>query len=245
METKKRIRLLLAALLSLSGVLPAAATDSQASDYLPLAVGNSWTYKHKFYDIDRRYGYKSQWPTFLELHQFTITVERTEVIDSKTYYVLSHMPANWPPAPPHFIAGKKLRWQGTHLMEYTGGGEQALYRFDGANEAGYEIVSDRVANRVTVKVYAEAVPRYSFEFHADAYGDAKQGCVFRAGYGYEKCVKNIYKDNARFINRVDALRAVLGGRTVEFEDALIPTSSSSSSWGQVKQSFWAAGSNLR
>ena len=45
METKKRIRLILAALLSLSGVLPAAATDYQASDYLPLAVGNSWTYK--------------------------------------------------------------------------------------------------------------------------------------------------------------------------------------------------------
>ncbi len=46
METKKKICLLLATLLSLSGVLPAAATDYQASDYLPLAVGNSWTYEH-------------------------------------------------------------------------------------------------------------------------------------------------------------------------------------------------------
>ena len=48
----------------------------------------------------------------------------TEVIDGKTYYVLSDMPANWPPAPPHFIAGKKLRWAGTHLMERTADGEQ-------------------------------------------------------------------------------------------------------------------------
>ena len=52
METKKRTCLLLAVLLSLSGVLPAAAADYQASDYLPLAVGNSWTYEHEYYDED-------------------------------------------------------------------------------------------------------------------------------------------------------------------------------------------------
>ena len=39
----KRTCLLLAALLSLSGVQPAAAVDYQASAYLPLAVGNSWS----------------------------------------------------------------------------------------------------------------------------------------------------------------------------------------------------------
>ena len=161
MEPKKRICLLLAALLSLSGVLPAVATDYQASDYLPLAVGNSWTYKHEFYDIERRYGDKSQWSTYMaQVHdprRFTITVERTEVIDGKTYYVLSDMPANWPPAPPHFIAGKKLRWKGTHLMERTANGEEAIYRFDGANETGYEISTDEGTNQVEVKVRFEPV----------------------------------------------------------------------------------------
>ncbi len=239
-----QFRLLWAVLLSLSGVLPAAATDYQASDYLPLAVGNSWTYEHSLYDREDLYGDKRRWSTyaaqFPETPQFTIRVERTEVIDGKTYYVISDMPADWAPAPPHFIAGKKLRWEGTHLMERTADGEQALYRFDGASKVGYEIVTDGVANRVTVKVHAEAVPRYFFEFWGDAYGDARQGCGFRAGYGYEKCVKNIYEDtSALLINRVDALRAVLGGRTVEFEDALIPTSSSSSSWGQIKQSLFS------
>ena len=52
MVTKKRIHLLLVALLSLSGVLPVAATDYQASDYLPLAVGNSWTYTHEYYNVE-------------------------------------------------------------------------------------------------------------------------------------------------------------------------------------------------
>ena len=168
METKKRIRLLMAALLSLSGVLPAAATDYQASDYLPLAVGNSWTYEHKFNDNERRYGDRSRWSTytaqFPERPQFTITVERTEVIDGKTYYVISDMPANWPPAPPHFIVGKKLRWEGTHLMERTADGEEAIYRFDGANETGYAISTDEGANQFAVEVRFEPVPRYTFDF---------------------------------------------------------------------------------
>ena len=106
MEPKKRTCLLLAALLSLSGVQPAVAADYQAADYLPLAVGNSWTYEHIYLDREEPYhpgvGYYPQWPTYRaqwpEEPQFTITVERTEVIDGKTYYVLSAMPTGWPPA---------------------------------------------------------------------------------------------------------------------------------------------------
>ena len=147
------------------------------------------------------------------------------------------MPANWPP--PHFIAGKTLRWEGAHLMEHSGSGEQALYRFDGVDETGYTVSTDEGDNRVTVvKVYAEPVPRYVFEFHADKYGDARQGSGFRAGYGYEKGRRNIYREgHALFINSITPLRAVLGGTTVEYEDALIPTSTSSSSWGAVKRSL--------
>ena len=243
METKKRIRLLLAALLSLSGVLPAAATDYQASDYLPLAVGNSWTYGHEFSDNERRYGDRSRWTTFTaqfpDRPQFTITVERTEVIDGKTYYVLSDMPTNWPPAPPHFIAGKKLRWEGTHLMERTANGEEAIYRFDGANETGYAISTDEGANQVTVEILPEPVPVYAFYFHGNFEG--WRGFGFLAGYGLDIGGWGIFgTDHPLFTNRIKALRAVIGGTSVEYEDALIPTASASSSWGQVKQS-WLAG----
>ena len=243
MEPKKRICLILAALLSLSGVLPAVATDYQASDYLPLAVGNSWTYSHEFSDNERRYGDRSRWTTFTaqfpDRPQFTITVERTEVIDGKTYYVLSDMPANWPPAPPHFIAGKKLRWQGTHLMERTADGEEAIYRFDGANETGYAISTDEGANQVEVKVRFEPVPRYTFDFLGFEEGGG--GTRFIAGYGIEICLRTIFgTDHPLFTNRIKALRAVIGGRSVELSDALTPTSTSSSSWGEMKQS-WLAG----
>ena len=138
-KTKSGLIRVLPVLLGLSGALPTVATEYQASDYLPLAVGNSWTYSHELWDRkdnegERRLGDRSQWPTFLETSQFTIEVLRTEELDGQTYYVISDMPSFWPPPPPHFIAGKKLRWAGTHLMEHRGGGEQALYRFDGANE---------------------------------------------------------------------------------------------------------------
>ena len=85
--------------------------------------------------------YTAQFP---KSPQFTITVERTEVIDGKTYYVISDMLTNWPPAPPHFIAGKKLRWEGSHLMERTADGEQAIFRFDGTT-ADYNIPTDSLA----------------------------------------------------------------------------------------------------
>ena len=237
MATKKRICLMLVALLSLSGVLPAAAADYQASDYLPLAVGNSWTYGHYHSKSSED---KSQWSTYTaQVHdprQFTITVERTEVLDGKTYYVLSDMPANWPPAPPHFIAGKKLRWEGTHLMERTGDGEQALYRFDGANENGYAISTDEGANRVTVEILPEPVPVYVFYFHGNFEGGRAFG--FLAGYGLDIGGWTIFgTDYPLFRNKITALRAVIGGTSVEYEDALIPTASSSSSWGQIKQSL--------
>ena len=117
MGTKKMISWPLAVLLAMSLVVPTVATNDAASDYLPLAVGNSWTYEHDVYDLDGRYGDdESQWTAYSgqEFPRFTITVERTEVVGDTTYYVISDMPANWPPAPPHFIAGKKLRWEGTH-----------------------------------------------------------------------------------------------------------------------------------
>ena len=243
MRMKKTIQLTLAALLGLSGALPAVATEYQASDYLPLAVGNSWTYDHEYYDIERRFGDRSQWSAYLaqapESPQFTIEVLRTEELDGQTYYVISEMPSNWPPPPPHFIAGKTLRWEGTQLMEHRGSGEQAIFRFDGANRAGYDIPTVEGDNRVTVELSAEPVPMYTFHFHGN--GEWGRGIGFLAGYGLDIGLWKISGgDHPLFINKVDPLHAVIGGTRVEYEDAfLIPTSTSSSSWGAVKQSWLA------
>ena len=64
------------------------------------------------------------------------------------------------------------------------------------------------------------------------------GSGFRAGYGYEKGTQLISRDgHSLFTNSLIPLRAVLGGTAVEYADALIPTSPSSSTWGAVKQSL--------
>ena len=239
---KKTIQLTLAALLGLSLMLPAVATEYQASDYLPLAVGNSWTYDHEYYDIERRFGDRSQWSAYLaqapETPQFTIEVLRTEELDGQTYYVISEMPSNWPPPPPHFIAGKKLRWEGTQLMEHSSSGEQAIFRFDGANRAGYDIPTVEGDNRVTALAETNPVPWYSFGFYGTAEGS--RACGFLARFGCMGCGWGISgEDHPLFINNLTSLRAVLGGTVVEYSEALIPTSTSSSSWGAVKQSWLA------
>ncbi len=263
----KQFRLLWVALLSLSGVLPAVATDYEASDYLPLAVGNSWTYEHEYYDlndealtsnealgIDQYSAYVDQFPapdSPVWLPEFTISVLNTEVIDGKTYYVISDMPANWPPAPPHFIAGKKLRWEGTHLMERTTDGERSVFRFDGANDAGYTVETDEGDLLVKTIVYSEPVNFYAFTLHPPKPAlTEKRSCGFAENYGCVVCHRSIFAGPSKlfeageqemlqgsqtFSNRVLTLRAVLGGHPVVYKDLLTPTSISPSSWGQVKE----------
>ena len=238
------IRFILAVVIGLSRAQPTVATDYAVTDYLPLAVGNSWTYHHRYSDPDADY---SPWSTYSNQNrQLTITVERAEVIDGKTYYVISEMPSNWPPAPPHFIAGKTLRWEGTHLMERTAEGEQAIFRFDG-HGTSYDIPEVEGDNRVTVEVFPEPVPLYAFYFHGN--GEGSRAFGFRAGYGLGRGGWGIAgEDYLAFTNDVRPLRAVLGGTSVEYEDAPIPTSSSSSSWGGVKQSwlaYWQRGGSDR
>ena len=187
-------------------------------------MGNSWTYHHYYRDVvgEREEGYDDQWPAYFaqESSEFTIEVLRTEELDGQTYYVISEMPSNWPPAPPHFIAGKKLRWEGTHLMEHRGSGEQAIFRFDGANRADYDIPTVEGDNRVTVELSAEPVPMYTFYFHGN--GEELGEIGFLAGYGLD--IGGWAEDYPLFINQVDPIHAVIGGTRVEYEDALIPTS---------------------
>lgn len=247
-------RLTLAALVGLA--VPAAATEYEASDYLPLAVGNSWTFHHEAFDEDEKWlpggADPSTWPAYAahlpKTPSFTITVERTEVIDGKTYYVLSDMPSGgWPPAPPHFLAGKKLRWQGAHLMERTDSGEQeSLFRFDGPG--AYTIPTTEGDNEVqsSVRPISDTypVPEFYFHFHGyDGYGEwpggegepwwAARYCRFLAGYGLGGCGEFIEVSDMgkEFFNEINALGATLvkksrfvGGSGEDSDDSTVTVS---------------------
>ena len=194
-----------AALIAWSGLAPLPATEYEATDYLPLAVGNSWAFRHEFYDLAGRDGPKTRWPAYLRREpdgwpaEVVITVERTEEIDGQTYYVLSDMPADWPPAPPHFPAGKKLRWKGTRLVEHTGTGEVSFFRFDGENEAGYAIPMTAGDNLVKVGIRRDTnpltrrgpVPTYGFGFSGyDYLRDWAAGAYYGTEHG--NYIKDVY-----------------------------------------------------
>ena len=244
------VKCLLAAVLV--GLLDRGSVVADASDWLPLAVGNSWTYSHNYYDYGKDY---SQWPTYTEqlgTPRFTLSVLHTEVIDGHTYFVLSDMPDFWPPVPSYFIAGKKLRWAGNHLMERTTDGEQSLFRFGGTSGAsGASAVATQEGAQVkTYERHDYSTHEYGFLFDfaggaggasdSESYGGPARednsiyelgGATFLKGFGIDDCGDERGSGDAPlFINFQTAKHAVINGRTVTIrearEEAAIRTSSS-------------------
>ena len=115
-------RILLALLVVAATLSP---SHGDLSDFLPLNVGNSWTYGHLYYDDldsdrdNRVRGYQT----------VTLRIRSTEVIAGKTYYVFGDFSPSPHPAPPHSLFGKKVRWEGDSLMVHDGTYEYPLLRF--------------------------------------------------------------------------------------------------------------------
>ena len=185
-------------LLSVSlAALHAQTRTYQPSDYLPLAVGNSWVYQHEAGDTDdgvMRLGSGVY-------AQVTVSIDTTEVIDGNTYYLFSDMPAG-PSAPPHCIVGKKVRWDGRRLMEHTGSGEVDIFRF-AQEDSTYSISTTHGDTKV--KVFGKdwdsnslgRPPFRVFEFTGhDVYDDwiaeesgrhSSRQMKFVAGFGMGSC----------------------------------------------------------
>ena len=119
------------AALFLLAAAPLAAQEKNVEDYLPLAVGNSWTYLHWFVDDRQNADGSYLNPSGTGNTEITISILRTEVIEGDTYYVFSNPTTDLPvDIPDHFIGGKKLRWEGTQLMEHDGVSSFSIYHFD-------------------------------------------------------------------------------------------------------------------
>ena len=241
---------------------PAAAADYEPADFLPLAVGNSWTIGHEVYDL---YGGVFPDNNPGEMGQVAIRVERTEVFGDTTYYVLSDLPPGWAPAPPHCPLGKTLRWKGSELMERTDAGERSFFRFDGPNPYTIPLThgDDEVIRHGRGGHASRPVPEPFFEFRGhDAFGDwlaefepelegiTTRGVSFLAGFGFGCSEVLMGPDYPVYRNALGCLRATLvetsgGGatgqrgtttRTISYLDALKgrPSATAPSTWGQVK-----------
>ncbi len=178
--------------------------------------------------------------------------------------MLSDLPTGgWPPTPQgFFIAGKKLRWEGTQLMEHTGAGEQTLKGFThfGDQEVfEYEPQPGLVVPTAGFSFPTDDLEEWVRATFEEVVGPRQRGCSFLARYGFRTCREEIsVSDYSVFANSISCSEAVLiesaqgtGGargesgtvvRRVSYDEARrgeegsVTSSLSSSSWGQVKES---------
>lgn len=106
--------------------LTAQPVFSDLSSYLPLNVGNSWEYRSGYYE---NLAHEMPLGRGAVGGRITLSIDRTEEIDGKTYYVFSPWWRDWP-LPSHALFGKKVRWEGDSLMVHDGTSEYPLFRFD-------------------------------------------------------------------------------------------------------------------
>ena len=124
------------------------------SDYVPLAVGNRWTYEHFYWNNSYPHGGWSGWNLEdlkpLEIPSYphgwdnpmppdslttvkrilTIEITHTEMIDGLEYFVFSSDDYAWPPLPEFFWGGKKVRLSAEGFLVFRWNGQDVpLYDF--------------------------------------------------------------------------------------------------------------------
>ncbi len=195
-----------------------AQVTYETYEFLPLAVGNSWVFRNESHDEYGLLGLNDGDGSPLEI---TISIERTEVIDGLTYYEFSSMPGPTP-NPPHCITGKKVRWNGDHLMEHTGTGEISLYRFDTAGGGTYTIPETEGDTQVEFRAPEDRgyppvrIFRFTGYSGLDDYLAAwdrrshLRQVRFLAGYGMDWCVDEVYNgDTTAALHQLYGQRATL------------------------------------
>ena len=177
----------------------ASPIELNPHDYVPLAVGNRWTYEH-FY-TNSLHGFREPFdipgyplgspPDSLAIAYKTGTIEvtHTEVIDGLEYFVFSDADYAWPPVPDFFWGGKKVRLSDEGFLVFRWNGQDiSVYDF-GHNSKYHEykytgtlpIFSSTVEARFN-RLYAESrLSRVSFSFADNYYGIGRSS--FLQGYG--------------------------------------------------------------
>ena len=138
-----------------------AMADEDIHQMLPLAVGNSWDYEHVEY-----------YPNARSAQLVTLSITHTEDIERHTYYVFSDMPYEEPPVPYFFLAGKKVRWEGNHLLFRQQDRDVALYQFQIGDQEVYYPISKTNSDTL---VLASPLPTYGRSLG----WPTKAGCVVR------------------------------------------------------------------
>ena len=207
-----------------------ATAQSPAERFLPLAVGNSWCYEHT---------YRSSGDHAL-VRELTIEITHTELIDKRQYWGFSAVEDPFAPLPYFFMAGKLMRWTPDgQLIERKGDDDVVLFDFSAGEPATYPIPMHEGDTEVLVLPNeVSAVPTYLFSFlgHTDIY--EHRSATFMLDFGLSHAfVESARSDYTEALNELLAVRAVIGGQPIEYEDARtgLPTVVPRLTWFDLKQ----------
>ena len=129
-----------------------------ADQMLPLAVGNSWNYRHRYFN--ELMGLEET----LTVRDLTICITHTEDIEGHTYYVFSPMPYEDHPMPSFFLAGQKVRLDGNNLVFRGREGDIALYQFKFGAYGDYSYSIPEVESDTLVVVSRRMNRYFHFNF---------------------------------------------------------------------------------
>ena len=219
-----------------------AAVEINPLDFVPLEVGNRWTYEHVYVNDWHGNGEPFEIPsdslTFAE-KTVTIEVTHTEVIDGLEYFVFSDADYTWPPLPDFFWAGKKVRLSDEGVLVFRWNGQDIpVYDF------GHTEYTRTLPNGSEVRFNRYYAP-YQLSrvfFDLSSYpsllyqGSARIIFLQEYGVGRTYIEYDLGCNRFPFLNELVPLSAVISGEEIVYEQVrLFYYSFKSTGLGQVDQ----------
>ena len=173
--------LILCALMVQSAQAQTAESEITPTDFVPLEVGNQWTYEHDYFNTYyqsrdweslRDYwnpevrmlfevpGYPSDSPesppdSLLVIYhrELTIEITHTEMIEGSEYFVFSRADYDWPPLPELFWAGQKVRLSDEGVLLFRWNGQDVpFYGFNPQRPSEYLIPAYPIREGIFTKL---------------------------------------------------------------------------------------------
>ena len=227
-------------------------------DFVPLEVGNRWTYDHLYINYDHGEGEPFDIPGYPPGHPpdsltfvvktVTIEITHTEVIDGLEYFVFSDADYAWPPLPDSFWGGKKVRLSDEGLLVFRWNGQELpVYDFGHPHLGDFHgytstlpIGSGTTEAHLT-RSYAQywrsrvhfGLSRYSLYDRAEI--------IFLQEYGVGQTYIEHYSypsacATASFLNELMPISATISGEEIVYEQVYLSYQSlASTGLGQIDQ----------
>ena len=241
----------LMAVLALCGAVEADTAgpiELNPLEYLPLEVGNRWTYEHVYAsalhgEMKGLLPLEDEWsfpidPLPYPEQTVTIEITHTEVIDGLEYFVFSEADYDWPPFPSFFWGGKKVRlsdegilmfrWEGQDIPVYDFGATNNPHGYVGTFPRGSS--TEQFSVRRVYTPYQR--PRVDFSISHPLLPEI----AFLRGYGVGRVYSYVWSSLSHYYNGLIPISATISGEEILYKQVRSASQSfESSGLGQIGQ----------